>query len=86
MISASVVLSLSVSFLSSLSLSFYVCHCHCHCRCAGEVELIDYSQPDGSPSPFPLLQCRNIYVLPGVPHLLERKWQVGLCLHVLCRG
>ena len=42
------------------------------------MELIDYKQADGSPSPFPLLLCRNVYVLPGVPHLLQQKWQVRL--------
>ncbi len=43
---------------------------------AGEAELIDYTQPSGSPSPFPLMKCRNIYVLPGIPKLLREKWKV----------
>lgn len=46
---------------------------------AGEVELIDYSQPSGGMSPFPLMKCRNIYVLPGIPHLLQQKWKVCAC-------
>ena len=56
------------------------------------MELIDYKQPDGSSSPFPLLLCRNVYVLPGVPHLLQRKWQVAsllvwlYCLLQRCAG
>lgn len=25
-------------------------------------------------SPFPLVRCRNVYVLPGIPALLQRKW------------
>ena len=43
---------------------------------AGEAELIDYTQSSGSPSPFPLMKCRNIYVLPGIPKLLQEKWKV----------
>ena len=42
----------------------------------GEVTAIDCLMPDGSQSPFPVLQCRNVYVLPGVPHLLRKKWLV----------
>ncbi|CAL5230010.1 g13451 [Coccomyxa viridis] len=41
---------------------------------AGEVTAIDCLMDDGSQSPFPVLQCRNVYVLPGVPHLLRKKW------------
>ena len=44
---------------------------------AGEVEAIDYTHSDGQPSPFPLIRCRNIYVLPGIPELLRSKWKVG---------
>lgn len=43
---------------------------------AGEVEAIDYTHSDGQPSPFPLIRCRNIYVLPGIPELLRAKWKV----------
>ncbi|KAK9813658.1 hypothetical protein WJX73_002147 [Symbiochloris irregularis] len=43
---------------------------------AGEVEAIDYTLSDGQPSPFPLIRCRNIYVLPGIPELLRSKWKV----------
>ena len=45
---------------------------------AGEVTAIDCLMDDGSQSPFPVLQCRNVYVLPGVPHLLRKKWLVSL--------
>ncbi len=45
--------------------------------CAGEVTAIDCLMDDGSQSPFPVLQCRNVYVLPGVPHLLRKKWLVS---------
>lgn len=45
---------------------------------AGEVTAIDCVMDDGSQSPFPVLQCRNVYVLPGVPHLLRKKWLVSL--------
>ena len=44
---------------------------------AGEVTVIDYALEDGRPSPFPVIRCRNVYVLPGVPHLLQQKWKVG---------
>ena len=44
---------------------------------AGEVTAIDCVMEDGSESPFPVLQCRNVYVLPGVPHLLRKKWLVS---------
>ncbi len=40
-----------------------------------EIALIDYNQADGTASPFPLLKCRNIYVLPGVPSLVQQKWR-----------
>ena len=41
-----------------------------------EITLIDYNHADGTVSPFPLLKCRNIYVLPGVPSLVGMfaKW------------
>jgi hypothetical protein len=32
-------------------------------------------------SPFSLPRCRNVYVLPGVPDLLQQKWRT---LKVLC--
>lgn len=28
----------------------------------------------GQPSPFPLIRCRNVYILPGVPDYLRRKF------------
>ncbi|KAG7670255.1 hypothetical protein KSW81_008388 [Nannochloris sp. 'desiccata'] len=40
-----------------------------------EIALIDYNQADGTVSPFPLLKCRNVYVLPGVPSLVQQKWK-----------
>jgi len=33
----------------------------------------DASAP-GQPSPFPLIRCRNVYILPGVPDYLRRKF------------
>ena len=50
---------------------------------AGELKAIDYYMDDGSLSPFPVLQCRNVYVLPGVPHLLRKKWAVSAPLRPL---
>ena len=43
-----------------------------------EVTAIDCLTDDGSQSPFPVLQCRNVYVLPGVPYLLRKKWVVSV--------
>eukprot|EP00798_Chlamydomonas_sp_ICE-L_P018516 gene18516-25018_t len=41
----------------------------------GDTELIQYDLDCGAVSPFPLVRCHgNIYVLPGVPHLLRQKW------------
>ena len=54
--------------------------CLCH---TGELKAIDCLMVDGSLSPFPVLQCRNVYVLPGVPHLLRKKWAVGASLRPL---
>lgn len=45
------------------------------CRVAGESELIELEDDSTKLSPFPLVQCRNIYVLPGVPTLLQAKWR-----------
>ncbi|KAK9846826.1 hypothetical protein WJX84_007716 [Apatococcus fuscideae] len=42
---------------------------------AGEAELIDKNGSSDGPSAFPLMRCRNIYVLPGIPHLLQEKWK-----------
>eukprot|EP00889_Picochlorum_renovo_P002664 jgi/Picre1/29694/NNA_005077.t1 len=39
-----------------------------------ETILIDYMLRDGRPSPYPLVRCRNIYILPGVPSIVEQKW------------
>lgn len=43
---------------------------------AGDCKLMPYSLDNGKQSPFPLMQCRNVYVLPGVPDLLRQKWKV----------
>lgn len=44
---------------------------------AGMTQVVEYDLPNGKPSPFPLVLCDdNIYVLPGVPHLLQQKWKV----------
>ncbi|PSC67404.1 FAD synthase [Micractinium conductrix] len=40
-----------------------------------EVQLIEYRLEGGALSPFPLLRCRNIFVLPGIPALLQKKWR-----------
>ena len=42
---------------------------------AGESELIELEDDSTKLSPFPLVQCRNIFVLPGVPTLLQTKWR-----------
>ena len=42
----------------------------------GACTIIDYLRDDGSKSPFPLIRCENIFVLPGVPDLLQAKWKV----------
>ena len=47
----------------------------CDWRDAGESELIELEDDSTKLSPFPLVQCRNIYVLPGVPTLLQTKWR-----------
>lgn len=39
-----------------------------------ETALIEYKLKDGRPSPYPLIRCRNIYILPGVPSIVEQKW------------
>lgn len=50
----------------------------------GELALIEYyytkegdscSAPQRKQAPFPLVRCRNVYVLPGVPSLVVQKWQ-----------
>jgi hypothetical protein len=45
------------------------------CWIAGESELIELEDDTTKLSPFPLVRCRNIYVLPGVPTLLQAKWR-----------
>lgn len=42
-----------------------------------EVHLIEYRLEGGALSPFPLLRCRNVYVLPGIPALLQVGGWVG---------
>lgn len=54
------------------------------CLVTGACTIIDYVRDDGSQSPFPLIRCGNIFVLPGVPDLLQAKWKVqrGISSHV----
>ncbi|CAG9461140.1 unnamed protein product [Pedinophyceae sp. YPF-701] len=40
----------------------------------GEEDGIKDGKFAGKMNPFPLVQCRNILVLPGVPSLLRKKW------------
>ncbi len=35
--------------------------------------------PAGAGAAFPIVRARNVYVLPGVPELLRRKWQARPC-------
>ena len=49
---------------------------------AGESELIELEDDSTKLSPFPLVQCRNIYVLPGVPTLLQTKWRTLKVRHI----
>lgn len=50
---------------------------HLYALPTGMTEMVDYTLPDGRPSPFPLVICGgNIYILPGVPHLLQQKYKV----------
>lgn len=37
-----------------------------------ETELIEFDAQTASP--FPLIRCRNIYCLPGIPSLLHSTW------------
>ncbi|KAI3436315.1 hypothetical protein D9Q98_002368 [Chlorella vulgaris] len=50
-----------------------------------EVHLIEHRTEDGAQSPFPLLRCRNIFVLPGIPALLQKKWR-AVEAHLLSDG
>lgn len=36
---------------------------------------MEVEKADGTTSPFPLIRCRNVYMLPGVPNLLREKWK-----------
>eukprot|EP00210_Caulerpa_lentillifera_P001702 g1636.t1 len=40
-----------------------------------EVAFIDNFDLDGNLTPFPLVKCRNVYILPGVPEYLRGKWR-----------
>lgn len=40
-----------------------------------ETELLDLLDDQGKPTPFPVLKCRNVFVLPGIPDLLKKKWR-----------
>lgn len=39
-----------------------------------EVQLIEHVD-GGRLSPFPLVCCRNVYILPGIPALVQKKWE-----------
>lgn len=54
----------------------------------GACSIIDYLRDDGTQSPFPLIRCGNIFVLPGVPGLLQAKWKVRFSqlMSTVCRG
>ncbi|KFM27689.1 FAD synthase [Auxenochlorella protothecoides] len=39
-----------------------------------ETSLIEFRTGSGALSPFPLVRCRNVYALPGIPSLLQEKW------------
>ena len=45
----------------------------------GASSIVDYTRDDGSASPFPVIRCHNVFVLPGVPDLLKSKWKVRHC-------
>ncbi|GBF98909.1 FAD synthase [Raphidocelis subcapitata] len=36
--------------------------------------LLSPAATKGASSPFPIVKCKNVYMLPGVPHLLQKKW------------
>lgn len=40
--------------------------------------LIEFQTNAGTVSPFPLVRCRNVYSLPGIPSLLQEKWPKAL--------
>jgi len=60
-------------------------HARLCCGPAGESELIELEDDSTKLSPFPLVQCRNIYVLPGVPTLLQTKWRT-LKVLLMCKS
>lgn len=51
----------------------------------GDSEMVDHSFDGGGVSPFSLPRCRNLYILPGVPTLLQQKWRT-LREHLLKDG
>lgn len=40
-----------------------------------EASIIEALDDSGTPTPFPILKCRNVFVLPGIPELMRRKWR-----------
>ena len=40
-----------------------------------ESTIIEVHDNAGNPAPFPLLKCRNVFVLPGIPDLLRKKFR-----------
>ena len=46
---------------------------------AAETAILEQASPAGAGAAFPIVRARNVYVLPGVPELLRRKWQARPC-------
>lgn len=46
------------------------------------MELVDYNEKDGAVSAFPIVKCGNIFVLPGIPDLLQARF--GEVLGIVC--
>lgn len=43
---------------------------------AAETTILELEPRDDRTSAFPVVRARNVYVLPGIPELLRKKWQV----------
>eukprot|EP00887_Chlorella_sp_A99_P006739 scaffold3.g6739.t1 len=53
---------------------------HAELEARSEVQLIEHVD-GGRLSPFPLVCCRNVYILPGIPALVQKKWE-AVCAHL----